>query len=116
MRANGATVGVTTVGGCCRVVVSLDGEDRTVLKVTHPGDYFLNGARWSPHGRWILVADNLNRVIVMVADGDPKPRILFRDASLLSLDLVHPHVSRPRMSGPPRNAGDGPTGQAAWRS
>ena len=90
MRADGATVGVTSVDGCCRVVVSHDGEDRTVLKVTDPGDYFLNSARWSPVGRWILVHDNLNRVIVMVADGDPKPRILLRDADLFSLDWFIP--------------------------
>jgi hypothetical protein len=85
IRDDGARVDVEGGDGRFRVVVSNDNEQRTVLSLEGPDDYYVDGAAWSPDGRWIVIGDSTSsgpRLLVVSAEGDPQPRILVDNASL----------------------------------
>lgn len=62
-------------GDTVSVVVSDDGDERTVSEIATDGRYELRSARWSPDGEWILVADSEGRLLVVGVDGGD-PRVL----------------------------------------
>jgi hypothetical protein len=68
--------------GRARVVLrGADGERTTLLEVRGPRDYGFWEAQWSPDGKWVLVVDSVERLLVVPADGGGDARILAEDAS-----------------------------------
>ena len=78
-RPDGSTVRVRHTDGHPEIRIAGGSNPRTVLKVKAPRDYDFSNVSWSPDGRWILVVDSEQRLIVVAADGPPRPRILARN-------------------------------------
>lgn len=75
-RADGTRVSTTARGTTATVELrDPHGRTRTVLELEGPTGYRLDDARWTADGRWIVVRDSAERVLVLAADGDPAPRV-----------------------------------------
>jgi hypothetical protein len=81
-RADGAVVGTTWHDdGTAEVMVRVpDGRTTTLFRDRGPDGYTIWNAQWSPHGDFVLAFDNERRVLVISATGEPRPRVLVRDA------------------------------------
>ena len=80
-RLDGSTVRVRGHDGRPELRIVKGSSTRTILKAKGPDDYGFDTASWSPDGRWILVRDSEDRLIIVAADGPPQPRVLATHAS-----------------------------------
>lgn len=63
--------------GAPQLVLAIQGEsERILLEAEGPADYWFEWARFSPDEHWILLRDSEDRLIVVSATGDPRPRTL----------------------------------------
>jgi hypothetical protein len=82
VRADGSRLEVTASDG--RVVLRVrdpQGEARELLRADGPRDYGYPQVQWSPDGRWVLVLDSRERLIVVSEDAGVAPRALAEDAA-----------------------------------
>jgi len=85
-RFGGKQLEATAYRGSAGIATRSEGDAvgdslEEILRVEAPRTYGMWDLQWSPDGRWILVVDSENRIIVAAADGSRGPFLVVKEAN-----------------------------------